>query len=377
MAMTLGQRKHCVVAAMFVATFNVLWFQNMAFGGNEEIDLFRQKRTLNTAQTFLDEGRREFARGTYVRSIRVLSQAIAKGADPEAFKLRGQAYDFIGHPDKAVNDFSSYISARGSDPDGYILRGEALNADLKHEKALADFSRAIELDPSPGEAHLGRGIAYLGVEKYELAIKEFRSFLQNDPNNPDALLNLGIAYMLAERPEEATAQFEKALEFEQDPKWKDKIAEWMKRTTHHAGLGEQDRFGDRLKSPDQAPMSSTADDADERTIRTLRHGRKSSAAARPGERALTGNWEGTYMGAKLKMEFRQSGRNINGVLKVAGRAGAEDVYHFVGTVDNGQVVASHHGGYNFRGKLTDDHRLVGVLTTADGMKVPVDLTGQP
>jgi tetratricopeptide (TPR) repeat protein len=373
----LGQHKHRIIAALFVTGLTVSCFHNVVLCGNEEVDLFRQQRALNTAQTFLDEGRREFARGTYVRSIRVLSQAIAKGADPEAFKLRGQAYDFVGHADKAVNDFNSYISARGSDPEGYILRGDAFNSDLKHDKALADFTRAIELDPSPEEAYLGRGIAYLGLEKYELAIREFRLLLQRDPHNPDALVNLGIAYMLSERPEEAKSQFEKALEFEKDPKWNFKIAEWMKRAPHRASLDGQDSDGDRNGSSDQAPTDSALGDIEEDAIRRLRHARKTSAAARPGEKALTGNWEGAFMGAKLKMEFQQSGRNINGVLRVAGRAGRDDVYHFVGTFDHGQVVASHHGGYSFRGKLTDDHRLVGVLTTAEGLKVPVDLAGTP
>jgi tetratricopeptide (TPR) repeat protein len=378
MAITLlGQHKHRIIRGLFVAGFTVLCFHNVGLCGNEEVDLFRQKRALNTAQTFLEEGRREFAHGTYVRSIRVLSQAIAKGADPEAFKLRGQAYDLVGHADKAVNDFNSYISARGSDPEGYILRGDAFNAGLKHEKALADFTRAIELDPSPEEAYLGRGIAYLGLEKYELAIREFRLLQQRDPHNTDALVNLGIAYMLSEKLAEAKTQFEKALEYEQDPKWKIKIAEWMKRTPHRASLEEQDIVGDRVGSSDQAPTDSAVNDIDEQAIRPLRHARKTGAAAKPGERALTGNWEGTYMGARLKMEFQQSGRNINGVLRVAGRAGPEDVYHFVGTFDHGQVIASHHGGYNFRGKLTDDHRLVGVLTTAEGLKVPVDLAGKP
>ena len=107
---------------------------------------------LDSAQTFLDVGRREFARGGYLRSIRVLTQAINKGSDPEAFKLRGQAYSCLGELDKAINDFGSYIGARNSDPEGYILRGGAYSKSLQHEKALSDFARAIELDPSSVDA---------------------------------------------------------------------------------------------------------------------------------------------------------------------------------------------------------------------------------
>ena len=205
---------------------------------------------MDSAQTFLDEGRREFARGGYIRSIRVLTQAINKGADPEAFKLRGQAYNFLGSFDKAINDFSSYISASGSDPEGYILRGDAYSTNLKHEKALPDFTKAIELDPSSVDAYLGRGIAHLGLEQYGSAIKDFRLVLQHDPNNTDALINLGLAYSLADRPAEAKSYFEKALEAELDPKWKLRLAAYIKDLPSSTA---SDQFGD---SPEEHDASS-------------------------------------------------------------------------------------------------------------------------
>ena len=129
---------------------------------------------MDSAQAFLDEGKRELARGAYMRSIRVLTQAINKGADPEALKLRGQAHYHMGALDKAIDDFSSYISASSLDPEGYILRGDAYSINLKQAKAMPDFTKAIELEPSRVEAYLGRGIAYLGLERYGSAIKDFR-----------------------------------------------------------------------------------------------------------------------------------------------------------------------------------------------------------
>jgi len=63
---------------------------------NDSVDQFRQERILKSGQAFLEEGRRELARGAYLRSIRVLTEAINKAADPEALKLRGQAQNAVG-----------------------------------------------------------------------------------------------------------------------------------------------------------------------------------------------------------------------------------------------------------------------------------------
>ena len=224
----LNPRNQRIFKAIITVSAAVLSLSDMAAFSSETVDLFRQKRLLDSAQIFLDEGKRELASGGYTRSIRVLTQAIGKGADPEAFKLRGQAYNFIGALDKAIDDFSSYISASSSDPEGYILRGDAYSMNLKHEKALPDFTRAIELEPSRVDAFLGRGIAYLGLEQYGSAIKDFRLVLQRDPGNTDALINLGLAYSLADRPAEAKSYFEKALETELDPKWKLQLAAYIK-----------------------------------------------------------------------------------------------------------------------------------------------------
>lgn len=371
--MALIYRNYRFLAVTWILGFALLWFCDVSRASNEAVDLFRQRRVLNAAQAFLDEGRRELDRGVYVRAIRVLSQAINKGADPEAFKLRGQAYDSLEESQKAISDFSSYINARGSDPEGHILRGDAYNAAHGYENALSDFTRAIELDPSSGEAYLGSGIAYLGLEEYELAAKQFRLVMQHDPRNTDALTNLGLAYMLSNRPEEARGFFEKALQIEQDPKWKNRIASWM----NDAGSGADSvspaeaKKRDGLNEEESVPLDTSAS-AGGSAVAT-RHARRPVAGPAAGKAALSGSWEGIYMGSKLRMQFQQSGRSINGSVRVQGPGAAENVYNFSGTFEHGKVVASHLSGCSFTGRLTDDRRLVGVLTTPEGGKIPVDL----
>lgn len=368
---------NCCFRTIFQAFLFATLSFGIAMGSNEGVEAFRQKRLLNRGQMFLEEGRQELDRGGFARAIRVLSQAISKGADPEAFKLRGQAYESIGEPEKALSDFSSYVAARSSEPEAYVLRGDAYNYHHDSEKALADFTTAIDLGSSSADTLVGRGIAYLGLEEFELAIKEFRMALQYDPGNTDALTDLGLAYMLANKPEEAATYFEKALTVERDPKWKTRLAAWI-RDAQPRALEEapaQQRSLERTASWEEAPTPEEASAETER--KALRQMRHSIARLPRNSTSLPGSWRGRYQGYDLSMQLQQSGRNLTGVLRVRPPAGPENSFNFVGTFENGKIMVSHHGGTSFSGRLADEHRLVGVLSTADGMKIPVDLSEGP
>ena len=79
------------------------------------------------------------------------------------------------------------------------------------------------------------------------------------------------------------------------------------------------------------------------------------------------------MGSQLRIDFQQTGGKISGVLRVRALTGREDVFHFRGTFDGRKIIASHSDGHNFSGKLTENRRVVGVLTTANGIKLNLDL----
>jgi len=373
--MTLIPRNIKSLAVMLLSGITFLGVCEVSHATNEAVDLFRQRRVLNAAQRFLEEGKRELESGVYVRAIRVLSQAITKGADPEAFKLRGQAYEALGESSKALSDFSAYIGARASDPEGYLLRGDAYLDHRDYEKALPDFARAVELDPSFAEVYLGRGIAHLGLEEYELAVKEFRLAAQHDSANAEALTNIGLAYMLSNRPDEATDFFKKALERENDPKWKQRIASWVNDPT--GSLDWAALTSDSKGSASAEEAAIAAEPAmPERSSPRSRLARRPAAGPLPGREALSGSWEGVYMGSKLKMQFQQSGQKISGTVRVRPPGAAENVFSFTGTFEQGKVLVSHVSGSNFKGMLTDDRRLVGVLTTPDGARIPIDLPEQ-
>jgi tetratricopeptide (TPR) repeat protein len=374
----------------------------VTWGSSDAVEKFRQSRVVGSAQTFLEEGRRELERGAYLRAIRVLSAAINKGADPEALKLRGQAYDHIGAWEKSLEDFNRYVASNPSDPMGFVLRGDAYNANLHHERALQDYETALKLDPNSVQARIGRGLAYIGLEKYHIAVKEFRLLLQDDPNNSDLLTNLGIAYMLSDKPDAARDSFKSALEVEQDPQWRARVESWVASLPATADFEQatRDRDEDLARSQEPGGSSQIPKDLKEHTRPTegqsappLHEGqgllsRLPSAVGVPKyppgytpssdleDAPLNMKWDGTYLGARIRMQCQLAGQAMKGVLRIQSPMGKEDVYHFTGSFENGNVRASHGDGHVFRGKLTQDRRLVGTLTTADGRTIPVTLSAE-
>jgi len=180
------------------------------------------------ARLFIEESSKLIQNGNYARAIALLSAVIRKGDNsPQAYKLRGKAFDRIGNSGRAIKDFSRYIQLNPSDPEGYILRGDARTFSHDYEQALDDYNKALKLSPSSAEAYLGRGLAHAGMNRYKEAAKDYQWVLTKNPKNPEALINMGRACMLSGRPIEAMNYLERALETETNLKWRQTIQGWM------------------------------------------------------------------------------------------------------------------------------------------------------
>lgn len=86
---------------------------------------------------------------------------------------------------------------------------------------------------------------------------------------------------------------------------------------------------------------------------------------------VSGNWEASVMGSKIKAQVQQEGQSIQGVAHVYTLLGTKDTYHFTGNVHKGKVSAGHYSGHVFSGNLTREGRLVGVLKTKGGKRISV------
>ena len=192
---------------------------------------YRRERSFHgsriSAERYIAEGREQLAKKRFRKALRLFSAAIRADRDAaSAYKLRGRVYEHIGRTVRAERDYTRYIDLRPRDPRGYILRGDIYNFNFEHAKALEDYDTAMRLAPFDGSVHMSRGLAYMALGKYHLAIQDYQRALKKDPENSEVMGNLGVAYMLARDPIKAVDCFHKALAWETNPRWRERMAKW-------------------------------------------------------------------------------------------------------------------------------------------------------
>lgn len=83
------------------------------------------------------------------------------------------------------------------------------------------------------------------------------------------------------------------------------------------------------------------------------------------------SWETHVMGVKVKGMVQRKLNDIKGVLHIYQPMGKKLTYHFTGIVDGNKVQASHTDGHVFQGRITDERKVEGVLTTKAGHRIPL------
>ena len=367
---------------------------------NADVDRIQKSHAAAVADAYLGEGRNELQRGRYIRAIRLLSEAMKRGGGIEAYKLRSQAYCGRGKYAEAVADMTRVLESGSSGPDDYVIRGDAYNAQHDHLAALADYNTAINRDPLWVDAYRGRGTVYMAMERYDLAIKDFQVVIQNVPGDSEASFNMGMACMLADLPAAARSCFAKALQTESAPQRKElvekRLAELPQTSEFEQRVGGMSGYLSRSPGPPERtppagstvaavnrvePQKSSAGEPDKSETPARRRPppkglielRKAMNGASSKDKVLSGNLTGSYMGFSWTFRFETRGRDVSATIRVHHPTGKEETHLCRGTVDGSFVDASDQDGYRFQGRLTNDLRLVGMLTTNHGRSFSVNM----
>jgi hypothetical protein len=91
----------------------------------------------------------------------------------------------------------------------------------------------------------------------------------------------------------------------------------------------------------------------------------------PTEWGPVKHWETEVMGVRVKGNAQRRGNEIRGVLHIYPPMSHKWTYHWSGKIEGDAVVASHTDGHTFRGTITPEKVVVGVVTTKDGRKIPL------
>lgn len=86
---------------------------------------------------------------------------------------------------------------------------------------------------------------------------------------------------------------------------------------------------------------------------------------------ISGHYQAWVMGATVKANVNHKGNKVNGVAWYHDFWGKRHTFHFYGRYNKGSVQARHNSGHYFNGRATGDGRLVGVITTNNGRRIPI------
>lgn len=88
---------------------------------------------------------------------------------------------------------------------------------------------------------------------------------------------------------------------------------------------------------------------------------------------ISGRWEASIMGHKVKALAEQKGQKLSGVAYLYDPLGHKSTWHFNGTVNGIDVQAAHYTGHKFTGKVVADGKMSGILETSNGFHIPLDI----
>lgn len=126
----------------------------------------RPMQKLDDASQTIDPRGREFPVALYLwdtdidQALEYLNDFLRlHPVDAEAYAFRGNIFDCIDQPDKAIADYSEAIRLNPDYADAYNKRSQSYSALDDHQRSADDASEAIRLDPLLSLAYFNRADA--------------------------------------------------------------------------------------------------------------------------------------------------------------------------------------------------------------------------
>lgn len=160
------------------------------------------------------------------RSLENLEKSIALDPNvPDAYLLRGQAYQDLGKFPEALDAYETYERMlteqnhewTDRDAEYWVNKGQVqveIGDTTLIPSAIASLSKAIELDSTKINAYSYLGSALYKQKKYVEAIPFFKKKIEADPGNANAYMNLALCYLQLKQYEDAAEPLKKVVELD-------------------------------------------------------------------------------------------------------------------------------------------------------------------
>lgn len=163
-----------------------------------------------------------FERGNLLRERGQLEDAVRafdQAAQDERFAqsplllfARGNCYEQLGLPDKALADYAACLDADPNHIDARNQRGVVLAQQQRFEEAAAEFSALLEIAPEYALALRNRGLCYHDLGRYDEALASYDQALQQNVNDAETWFQRGNVHLQQGRLEAAESDFLQAIQ---------------------------------------------------------------------------------------------------------------------------------------------------------------------
>jgi tetratricopeptide (TPR) repeat protein len=133
-----------------------------------------------------------------------------------AYNRRGEAYEALGEPNKALVDFNAAVKHQPSRWQAVHNRGVSLAQAGRVREAIDDFTRTIQLQPRYAKAYSNRAAIAEQQGKFREALVDFQKATELDHKMATAHAGMGRALLQLSRHQDALAALDEAIRIDRE-----------------------------------------------------------------------------------------------------------------------------------------------------------------
>ena len=130
----------------------------------------------------------------------------------QGWKLRGDAWQKRGEPQRAIECYEKAVSINVQFPDAWSAMGDTLYSRGEYASAISYYDQALETDPRHTDALCDKGAALQALSRDAEALQCFDKALEVNPKEGNAWNNKAVSLRKLGRDQEALACYDRALE---------------------------------------------------------------------------------------------------------------------------------------------------------------------
>jgi tetratricopeptide (TPR) repeat protein len=151
-----------------------------------------------------------FHAGRAAEALALVSAALERHGDAEAFNIQGLILDTLGRALEALVSLDSALALEPNNAEAWNNRGNVLQKLGRTDEALQSLDKAVALAPAHAQGWNNHGVALRQLGRFDTALDSMARSLEIEPRNPHAWNNHGLMLHALNRLDEALTSYDRA-----------------------------------------------------------------------------------------------------------------------------------------------------------------------